>query len=287
MYLSENEIHIKSYDHLIELWNSGNWYFNSVSDDQVTISDTRPDVKTGYPFWFHCSKEWFLSLDETITVTAFIFHVSRCGSTLCSNLLDIPDNQICLNEPGLFSWSIINNQDMSQYLSRMNGKRQDVIIKTSSWNICFIDEIKSLYPDSKTIFIYRDPVEVITSFFNKSNGWIDDDHILKLIGVKECDRLIRFAKCLEVFMSRSDFDLILPYRNLINETIYGRLHNLLGYQVDEEKMIKVSKVNSKKQGLYIDDSEQKLEMWNDVKHFIPDQIIKNLKEKENDISYIC
>ena len=287
MYLRQNEVEINSVEHLHEVWHTGHWYLNIIESDYVIISNLRPDIKFGYPFWFRCPSDWFLSLKETTTVTALIFHVSRCGSTLCKNLLDVPDGQICLNEPyRLIEQSIINKRDISKYMARLNGKKLNVIVKTTSWNLCRLDWLKSSYPGAKTIFIYRNPFEVISSFASKMNGWIDDPEILGILNVNEDDRLVRFARCLDIFMSRTDYDLVLPYENIVQESIHGRLRDLLGYAVNEEKMIEVSKTHSKRSDKFENDTIHKKQVWDSIEHLIPQKLLKTLMEKQNVISHI-
>ncbi|AFD07704.1 sulfotransferase family protein [Solitalea canadensis] len=115
---------------------------------------------------------------DAIHPTAIIFHVSRCGSTLLSQLLGLNENWISLAEVPLFDeilrspfkQSHITAPEVKKALKAniaLVGKRrfneECLFVKTDSWHIFFYEMYRSLYPDVPFILLYRKPDEVIRS----------------------------------------------------------------------------------------------------------------------------
>jgi hypothetical protein len=112
---------------------------------------------------------------EHVEPTAFIFHISRCGSTLLSQLLAIPERHIMVSEMPLID-TILRNQDLTptqkeavlsaviRLLGRQrSGKESQLFIKLDSWHFGFYDIFRRLYPDVPFILLYREPGAVMLS----------------------------------------------------------------------------------------------------------------------------
>lgn len=119
--------------------------------------------------------EWAASL-PSVKPSAFIFHISRCGSTLLSQLLGINPANINLSEVPFLDEVLRapyqqNNIDVSRilpaalqfYAQQRSGIEKNLFIKTDSWHVCFYKTIRQLYPDVPFILLYRHPQEVIHS----------------------------------------------------------------------------------------------------------------------------
>ncbi len=114
---------------------------------------------------------------ETIAPTCIIFHVSRCGSTLLSQLLSLQKQNIVLSEVPFFDELLRygkKNNNMQEILlqldaaihlygAKRNEEQQYVFIKADSWHIHFYKELRQLYPAIPFILLYRRPDEVIHS----------------------------------------------------------------------------------------------------------------------------
>ncbi|MBK6937499.1 MAG: sulfotransferase family protein [Chitinophagaceae bacterium] len=119
-------------------------------------------------------EEWAEQM-EVIPPAAFIFHVSRCGSTLVSQLLGINAENIVLSEVPFFDellrFGFRQQRDVLSllkaavglYSARRNEKQKRVFIKTDSWHIHFYHSLRQLYPHTPFIFLYRNPAEVLLS----------------------------------------------------------------------------------------------------------------------------
>jgi hypothetical protein len=120
--------------------------------------------------------EWAKQID-TIAPTAFIFHISRCGSTLISQLLGLQPANIVLSEVPFFDellrWGNKNNcmpatlPLLKAAIELVAAKRDDnnthLFIKTDSWQVHFYNQLRELYPKTPFILLYRRPDEVIRS----------------------------------------------------------------------------------------------------------------------------
>lgn len=115
---------------------------------------------------------------EPVAPTAFIFHVSRCGSTLLAQLLGLHAQHIVLSEaPLIDSLLRLPLQDVQVTRSQIEpllraavsllGERRfgekRLFIKLDSWHIQFASFIRKLYPDVPFILLHREPAAVVRS----------------------------------------------------------------------------------------------------------------------------
>ena len=105
---------------------------------------------------------------EAVEPSAFIFHISRCGSTLLSQLLDINPHHIVLSEVPFFDELLRGSVPVLRpaiqfYGQKRTGAETHLFIKTDSWHVCFYKTLREIYPSVPFILLYRDPVEVIRS----------------------------------------------------------------------------------------------------------------------------
>lgn len=128
-----------------------------------------------------------LTLNDCQNPSGFVFHMSKCGSTLVAKVLDQPDNQIVIKEPTPLHenlWQYLTNnwqkpvdpsednlrliRNLIQLLGRKRLATQEAyFVRFRSWNIAFVEVIQQAFPDTPSMFIYRDPVKVMASILNK------------------------------------------------------------------------------------------------------------------------
>lgn len=117
----------------------------------------------------------------------FIFHMSKCGSTLMARVLDQSPNHIVLKEPTPLHerfWQYLTqdwkapiepteeNLQVIRNLIQIMGRsrlpqQQSYFVRVRSWLISFADIIQHAFPDTPCLFMYRDPVEVMASILSK------------------------------------------------------------------------------------------------------------------------
>ena len=107
---------------------------------------------------------------------AFIFHASRCGSTLLTQLLSILPSCIALSEPPAFDaalkWATrtedgaMANGLLRNIVRILGQKRFDeshYFIKLDSWHINHLSFIREVFPQVPCYFFYRDPLAILAS----------------------------------------------------------------------------------------------------------------------------
>jgi hypothetical protein len=112
----------------------------------------------------------------------FIFHMSRCGSTLISQMLAALPQSVVLSEAppidnvlrARFRAPELTDERRIAWLqwvvSALAQPRRDVetqcFIKFDSWHVADLLLIHRAFPDTPWVFLYRDPIEVMVSHAN-------------------------------------------------------------------------------------------------------------------------
>jgi gluconate kinase len=108
----------------------------------------------------------------------FIFHMSRCGSTLVAQMLSSLAQNIVISEPPAIDSILRSNTKnpaitdrqridwLKWIVSAFGQKRNDekyYFIKFDSWSMIDLDLIRRAFPEVPWIFLYRNPIEVLVS----------------------------------------------------------------------------------------------------------------------------
>jgi len=118
-------------------------------------------------------------LSPGVPPAGFIFHSSRCGSTLITRLLAALPENLVLSEPEPLSALLSPNPlapqapdaarvewlrcVMSALGQRRSGAEQRLFVKFEPTNLSGIALLREAFPGVPWIFLYRDPVEVLVS----------------------------------------------------------------------------------------------------------------------------
>ena len=109
---------------------------------------------------------------------AFVFHISRCGSTLLAQMLARLDSHIVLSEPPPLDALLRAHYDdpaiasvqpdalramLATYSQPRSGGERHVVIKLDAWNIFELPRLRAVFPDTPCVFLYRHPLEVAVS----------------------------------------------------------------------------------------------------------------------------
>src|SRR5579875_2370721 len=118
----------------------------------------------------------------------FIFHISRCGSTLLSNGVRALKNVSVISEAqpinaalSLKARSLETGEDsraeellgeMMNAYSQHRGQEGPVVYKFSSWNLLHLAWLREMWPEVPFVVLIRDPLEVAVSCLESPPGWM-------------------------------------------------------------------------------------------------------------------
>ena len=133
-----------------------------------------------------------VSDSRSLYPTGFIFHMSRCGSTLVSQMLAALPCNIVISEAAPIDSVLRQGGDAAVTIpllrsvvgafgqKRIEGERH-YFIKFDSWNTLDLGLIHSAFPDVPWIFLYREPVEVIVSQMQKRGSQMIPGSVERII----------------------------------------------------------------------------------------------------------
>ncbi len=123
---------------------------------------------------------------SSLRPTGFIFHMSRCGSTLISQMLAAAPENIVISEAAPiddilranFRDPEITEERRVQWLRGLVGAlawrrhpaEKNVFIKFDCWHVMFLPLIQRAFPGVPWIFLYREPLEVMASAQRQLGG---------------------------------------------------------------------------------------------------------------------
>lgn len=116
-------------------------------------------------------------LPESVPPAAFIFHVSRCGSTLLTQALATLPQCIVMSEPpALDAFFRLHHRHpehsggahtLRRLVAALGQKRhpaeRHLVIKFDCWHLPWIPFVQAAFPGTPTVFLYREPGEVLAS----------------------------------------------------------------------------------------------------------------------------
>lgn len=111
--------------------------------------------------------------------SGFVFHMSRCGSTLISQMLAALPQNIVLSEPAPLDCAlrlgarealvaderrVVWLRGLVAALTRaVGGEGKRCFVKFDSWSVLRLPVIRRAFPGVPWVFVYREPVEVLVS----------------------------------------------------------------------------------------------------------------------------
>ncbi|HXQ73421.1 MAG TPA: hypothetical protein VN844_23175 [Pyrinomonadaceae bacterium] len=140
---------------------------------------------------------------DSVSPSGFIFHSSRCGSTLLANACRAIEGAIVLSEPPAVDklivrfitdvdqrvketlYSIFLRAVVSALGQKRRGDERHLFVKFGCCSVSQIERIRRIWPNVPWVFLYRDPVETIVSNMQNLPAWLqDEDHrvLASLIG---------------------------------------------------------------------------------------------------------
>lgn len=131
---------------------------------------------------------------DSVAPTGFIFHSSRCGSTLLANACRAVTNSIVLSEANAIDklvarfitdapegsvkeslYSVFLRGVVHALSQRRTGHEQYLFVKFACCSFAQIERIRRIWPRVPWVFLYRDPVETIVSNITSVPPWLIDN----------------------------------------------------------------------------------------------------------------
>jgi hypothetical protein len=216
-------------------------FFQQTVERAKTDSTRRGELFTEFDVLLQLEKTL-----ETVPPTGFIFHSSRCGSTLIANACRQIQDSIVLSEPNAVDKLIarfftdaanggVKESLYSVFLrgivhalgQRRSGREQHLFIKFACTSFAQLERITHIWPHVPWLFLYRDPVETIVSNVNDPPAWLLDEdwRVLASITGTTTSEVAgmsleeRCARSLGIFYSRAvalanDKSMLLNYNQL-------------------------------------------------------------------------
>ena len=102
---------------------------------------------------------------ESEAPDGFIFHTSRCGSTLAAQVLAAPPENCVISEAPCIDEVIQTGRAdwLRSVVGALRRSSGPYFVKLDSWHIHNLPLIRSAFPETRWVFLYRDPLEVMVS----------------------------------------------------------------------------------------------------------------------------
>lgn len=144
-----------------------------------------------------------------------VFHVSRCGSTLLTQLLGLDEHITALAEVPLFDELLAlpathDRRTLLRAAAHLLRRGTDkLVIKCDSWHLLHYDFLRNCFPETPVVFLYRNPAEVWQSQCKRSGvqaipGYLRAEQLpgFSLAGNSAIAAGSYFGKLLELFFEK-------------------------------------------------------------------------------------
>jgi gluconate kinase len=192
-------------------------------------------------------------LEPGLEPSGFVLHVSRCGSTLVSQMLASVPQHLVLSEPVPVEHilgSPASEADRVRWLRGIvsalgrprKGDGRGYVLKLDAWHACHLGTIRRAFPAVPWVFLFREPVQVLASHFRHRGahmvpGAIDpalfglDRHeIARMPSEEYCARVLA-AICRAALEHHDEQALFVDYRELPS-AVLERVLPALGLECD-------------------------------------------------------
>jgi hypothetical protein len=167
------------FDHALFEWSLESW-------DPAYAE--RPTATTGLDLFARSELPF-----ETLPPAAFVFHMSRCGSSLLVRALGQSHRLVVMSEVPVLNQLLrrLCRDDLAAPIAdpearrvlrnfvlalgrRRDPRHQKLVVKFSSWNVLLLDSIRAVFPGVPCLFLYREPAEVMVSLLRGPPGFVRD-----------------------------------------------------------------------------------------------------------------
>jgi hypothetical protein len=138
-----------------------------------------------------------ISGSRALAPSLFIYHATRCGSTLMGRMLGANVENRVFNEPRAVTELLMSIRSIDDPSIRMNhlknvigafglgapSRQKNPVFKFASLCNFSFDDIHGAFPITPSVFIYRDPVEIMAGLVSEPPKWLYDIHYEELADI--------------------------------------------------------------------------------------------------------
>ncbi|MGA9770298.1 MAG: sulfotransferase [Blastocatellia bacterium] len=240
--------------------------------------------------------------------TGFIFHMSRCGSTLVSQMLAALPRTVVVSEASPidsvlrahFRVPDLTDDEQIEWLRSMvsalgqerQGDEKHFFIKLDCWNTLVLPLIHRAFPGVPWIFLYRNPIEVIVSQLNRRGAHmvpgviepslfgLNDYAIFKMQPEEYCARAL--AKICQSPLLHREGGRLVNYKQL-PEAMWNLIPNFFGIKYsdsDIETLNRVARLDAKNPSLHFtNDTDKKNSSATDLMRSMADKWVTPIYER--------
>lgn len=152
-------------------------FFGDKRFSEPFFHDTVSKLPQDKKFCVQTSLDALEEFGDALAPTAIIFHISRCGSTLLTQLLATLPSCTVMSEPPAIDSFLRQHyaqpgtsgaeRTLRRIVSTLGQKRfaqeRHFFVKLDSWHIASLPIFRAAFPDTPFVFLYRTPDEVLAS----------------------------------------------------------------------------------------------------------------------------
>jgi hypothetical protein len=114
---------------------------------------------------------------DAIEPSGFVFHMSRCGSTLAAQMFAARRDTLVLSEAAPLDAVLGADPDVLRGMVAALGQRRTpeqrhLVVKLDAWAVFHLARIRAAFPDVPWVFLFRDPVPVLESQLRQRGSYL-------------------------------------------------------------------------------------------------------------------
>lgn len=196
-------------------------------------------------------------LPPGIEPSGFIFHMSRCGSTLIASLLATSPRVLVMSEPGPLDSMIRGGEasraqrikwirGMVSALGRPRHGETHYVVKLDCWHMLDWDLLREAFPNTPWFFVYRNPAEVLVSLQRRPSYWslpgsldparfgIDHETACRMMGPRYQGHILEAILTKAHEAAAGESGVLLNYR-MLPEAVWELIAARFGIALTEEE----------------------------------------------------
>lgn len=240
-----------------------------------------------------------------VALKGFIHHISRCGSTLVSQMFASLEKNIVISEASVIDKIIRANASDEQktlwlrwmvnvFAQKRFEREENLFLKFDSWSSLDLSLLEKAFPEVPWIFMYRNPVEVLVSQIRQPGAQMIPGAIEKvfpnmnLFEILQFSTEERYARTIAAFsesaLENKDSKLgkFINY-NQLPKAVTNEICKHFGVSFNNEEIAKMrdsSKLNAKDPSQkFLPDSEEKRNEANENIMYFAEKLVLPLYEK--------